>query len=144
MQRHIAICHRDHGDLQLVRPRGEGEQYSKDIVDPCTKRQPECGTRWPGAGDSLPGSVSIMMRFFGAMACLRSEIGFRPSQREVRVFHVDLALCLVSVFVSVHSPALARSPDAVEQDRRELEMSTHWPTDTYTDREPGIWNLRTT
>lgn len=36
----------------------------------------------------------MMIRFFGAMAGLRSEIDLRPSQREVRVFHVDLALCL--------------------------------------------------
>lgn len=94
MQRHIAVCHRDHGDLQLVRPRGESEQYSEDIVNPCTKRQSEQGARGPGARDSLPGSVSMIIRFFGAMACLGSEIDLRPSQREARVFHVDLALCL--------------------------------------------------
>lgn len=78
MQRHVSICHRDHGDLQLVRPRGEGEQYSEDIVNPCTKRQSECGIRWRGTGDSLPGSVSIIIRFFGAIAVLEARLISAP------------------------------------------------------------------
>lgn len=49
----------------------------------------------------------------------------------------------VRVFVSVHLPAPARNPDAVEQIEGKFEMSTHWSADMYSDREPGIWRLWT-
>ena len=62
----------------------------------------------------MPGSVSIMIRFFGAIAALEARLNLRPGQQDVRDLHVDLHSSSVSVpvfvFVSVHLPAPARLP----------------------------------
>jgi len=70
LKRDIAICDRDHGDLKLLGGGAESEQQCEDIVNTwqvsvtmhdanANQKEEYC----------TPGSVSIIIRFLGAMLC---------------------------------------------------------------------------
>lgn len=67
LQRHVAVGHGDHGQLKLVRARGERQEQGEHIVDTWSFAC-QCEARAGGRrGRGLPGSVSMIMRFLGAM-----------------------------------------------------------------------------
>lgn len=97
LQRHVAVRDRDHDHLELLRGGAEGQQQGQNIINACGVR---ASVRLGGGRSVIdasfcregraPGSVSIMMRFLGAMVGWDGGGRRRSAARGTRVDRIGV------------------------------------------------------